>query len=350
MPDAIPETTVNPAATITDYAGNADTTAENVPIRIDTIAPYLESVVWNDNDSAGYYTVGDTFVLTFSEDMDPVTVTLDNLALTDNGQWGSLTVIAETVASTEYTITLGADHTVLGGMTVDPTVAVTDAAANPDATPIPLDLGDTIAPLLTGTVWTHNDAAATPVSTGYSAGDYLTLTFSEPMTETVVTGIVVGGQTVAVTSSVWSKTVVNSDTVRLTLGTNAEALTAGMTLTVSALSDLAGNPAENTSPARELPDGSAPRVVDASDLYPVLHAGHDLVWTDTDSNARISAGDTFTIYFSETLDWTSMTLKSFSLTASGHSWGDAATVTFVDATSATPAHATIRDARPQPTP
>ncbi|MBT4814737.1 MAG: hypothetical protein HON70_03515, partial [Lentisphaerae bacterium] len=310
--------TIDPVAAVTDYAGNADTTATPVPILLDLVGPQLLSISWDDLDDSGNFTAADTFTLVFSEDLLDATVLTANLELSDGGNWGA-SIIAKVVGTeTQYLITLANDATVLHGMFVDPTASLTDEVGNADATAAPgIQLVDNVAPLLTGVgLLSNNDA---PDSTGFTSGDQITLTFGEPMASTVPATVTFGGVAVTILSSDWNTA---GTVVTLTLGNNADLAYAGLIPAVGGFTDVAGNGATDAAPAEELLETVNPTVVDASDLN--LAVG-DVLITDVDADGSISDGDTFQIFFSEMMDAaTAGLLDNYTLSAGD--WGDGAAV------------------------
>ncbi|MBT4817077.1 MAG: hypothetical protein HON70_15350, partial [Lentisphaerae bacterium] len=308
--------TIDPVDAVTDYAGNADTTAVPVPLSLDLIGPQLLRIAWDDVDDTGHFNLGDTFTLVFSEPLADATVVTANLELSDGGSWGTSGIFKE--GETQYLITLANDATVLHGMFVDPTDALTDDVGNVDETAAPgVQLTDTIAPVLTAVAALDNNDG--PDDTGFSSGDQIDLTFGEPMASTVPATVSFGGVAVTILSSDWNTA---GTVVTLTLGNNADLVYAGLIPAVGAFTDVAGNGATDAAPAEELTETVNPTVVDASDLN--LAVG-DVLITDVDGDGSISDGDTFQIFFSEMMDAaTAGLLDNYTLSAG--EWGDGATV------------------------
>src|SRR3989344_2140638 len=135
-------------AEATTTVTQADLTGANVTF--DTTGPTLDSIAWTDTDSSTQFSATDTFLLTFSETMATTTLTgpalATVLALTNRHVFSTTTAPSWNTAGTQLTITLGADTTVTGTDTVDPTSAVKDAIGIADATAAAVALPDDSSP------------------------------------------------------------------------------------------------------------------------------------------------------------------------------------------------------------
>ena len=135
-------------AEATTTVTQADLTGANVTF--DTTGPTLDSIAWTDTDSSTQFSATDTFLLTFSETMATTTLTGADLAtvlaLTNSHVFSTTTAPSWNTAGTQLTITLGADTTVTGTDTVDPTSAVKDAIGIADATAAAVALPDDSSP------------------------------------------------------------------------------------------------------------------------------------------------------------------------------------------------------------
>ena len=113
-----------------DLAGNAATTVSSTGVTYDITAPTVISVVSNVA-TPGVYAEDDTVVITFSEAMDPETITGtvdDELVITDK-TWGGTSSVAWTVDNTVATITIGTSPTIASGDIIT-YAGVTDVAEN----------------------------------------------------------------------------------------------------------------------------------------------------------------------------------------------------------------------------
>ena len=133
--------TINPAASVTDAAGNGDSTS-SPPAITDDSPPALNSITWTDVDGDKALSEDDTFTFVFSEAMDTSTVDnnggatdVDTVLAPSAGNYGASG--AKSISwtnSTTLVVTLGASLTIARGATINPTAAVTDAAGNGDNT------------------------------------------------------------------------------------------------------------------------------------------------------------------------------------------------------------------------
>jgi hypothetical protein len=137
--------TVNPAATVTDVAGNPDgTTAPGPAIPTpETTPPTLVSITWTDVDDSDTINADDTLRFNFSEAMDTTTITATNIETTlptsPDHSYGTLVTadLSWNAAKTQLTVTLGSGETIVGGETVNPSATVKDVAGNADDTTAP---------------------------------------------------------------------------------------------------------------------------------------------------------------------------------------------------------------------
>jgi hypothetical protein len=143
--------TLNPAASVTDIATNAD--ASSAKTITDNVGPKVLTVTWTDMNSNTTIDGADKLVLTFSEPIVTATVQTDtkahlnsDLGLSGSHTFDSVTV-GWTVSNTVLTVTLGASTTVASGDTINPAATVTDVATNADAT-VTKTIADNLAPVL----------------------------------------------------------------------------------------------------------------------------------------------------------------------------------------------------------
>lgn len=148
---------VNPSGAVTDAKGNADNTPTPagvpVPLPPDKIQPTLTSIVWQDVDGNSMINQLDNLIFSFSEAMNPATITnvagptfvgtqLESNAAgigADYGGAATVQVIWNTPVNTQCTVILGAGETITGlNEWVNPNSnmpgGVTDSIGNPDAT------------------------------------------------------------------------------------------------------------------------------------------------------------------------------------------------------------------------
>ncbi|MCP4541823.1 MAG: Ig-like domain-containing protein, partial [Chloroflexi bacterium] len=297
---------------IEDLAGNGSAVNPTLTMILDDVPPQLVSITWVDNDSNGYFTDTDEFILQFSELLDVAPVVGD--LVLSGGSFGAVN-IAQGADMSTFTVTTTGGSSLLPGTYLDPASTVIDVAGNGDATPAPgIELVDNIAPTLdTITLSTANTI------TGVDAGDQLVLVFSEPMTEADIALLSIDGASVSFTSTVWNP---SSDTATVTVGVGGDDVYAGMTVDdISSLTDVGGNVAVQSNPSAELVDNEAPVVLAASSIAGVVTTD-DVLWTDADQNGQISDGDSFSIYFSERMDPTTVSDLSNYVVDSGNSLGD----------------------------
>jgi hypothetical protein len=190
---------VNPSNAVKDMAGNIDDTASpRIPYAPDEIQPKLLSISWLDGGAPGAPNPNgiidglDYLFFNFNEQMSNI-LTANVNAWLDSSAPGSADygTVANGLASAwipiiagsqcQLQVTLGTDCSiVLGGQSVNPLVAVTDAKGNPDGTTgagpaIPLP-PDKTPPFLTSIIWQDIDSNAI-----MNRGDQLTFYFSEAM-------------------------------------------------------------------------------------------------------------------------------------------------------------------------
>lgn len=196
---------------IRDLAGNA-AAANGTPITIaspDAIAPYMTAAVYSDDNANGKIDVGDKLTLTFSEALDPTALSVAAPTAAQAGNDGGASWLDYTDASdlmgtgttgeyassnTQIIFTLNAPEldgagTTLAYLTKNTSkvdvrpanFALKDkwqntVVVNPTATPVKITSADTAGPTVTSAVYTDNNTV------GLSAGDFISLTLSEPVT------------------------------------------------------------------------------------------------------------------------------------------------------------------------
>lgn len=155
----------------------------------DTVAPHVDSVLWNDVNGSTDISGTDKVAVTFSEAIDTTTIDTSNvdarLGLNNSHTFGTAGAgmgLAWNAGNTILTITLGTNSTVATGDTIDPIVAVTDAFGNADATPSPLAITDNVKPNVSDITSTAtNPTKDSPIPfaitfsenvTGLEAGDF----------------------------------------------------------------------------------------------------------------------------------------------------------------------------------
>jgi len=288
-------------------------------IVVDGTSPVLNTIAWGDEGSTDIG-VDDTLVFTFSEDMDPLTVTTANidanLPITGTGTTYDAASVVWNVSDTVATVTLGASVDIASGDTVNPTDDVTDVAGNPDATVptgVPLALPtieDDVGPTLNTIVWADGDN-----STGINAGDTLVFTFSEAMdTTTVAVGTLSSRLPLSAGSYGDGATIAwatDGKSLTVTLGTNVNILDLATVDPDPLVTDAAGN-ADDTAAGGPAID---------EDVGPILRS---ITWNDLDSSASINPGDTLTFVFSEKMNTTTIDNNNIGArlaTSEGHSYG-----------------------------
>jgi hypothetical protein len=184
-------------ATAQDLATNVMVLDATKHFHVDTVNPTLITVLWADTDHSTAISGTDTLTLTFSELMNPATLTIaDPVALAtelnlSGGEIFGTTALGFSAAwgptNDILTITLGSDTTILSGATLDPVGIATDVIGNVAAAS-PIAILDTVKPTVLTAV-----SALDPTREGLV---HITVTFSEPMDITVpatvgVTGLAV---------------------------------------------------------------------------------------------------------------------------------------------------------------
>jgi len=253
--------TIDPTASVTDVAGNADNTPAPIILTVDVISPWVDSVTWNDLNVDTKIDATDSVVVNFSEAMDKTTVTIGNVNSVlqlSGGHSFYPTALTWNVPGTAVTITLGAGAgSVVSGDTIDPDGNVKDLAGNPDATPAPLPILDNVASYILTFSTAHADGSFWDKAGNIppAAGEIINLTvqYSEPV-------IVAGGTpSIALNSTGTATYLSGSGTDTLTfeydvtipemsadldyVATNSLALNGGT------IKDGADNVASNTLPA-----------------------------------------------------------------------------------------------------
>ena len=247
--------TIDPTANVTDVAGNPVATAPFAII--DTVSPYVTSVVWNDLDSNTYISGTDTVVINFSEGMNKLTIDETNVStrlhLRDSGDTTDHTFGTTGVGAswngpgTVLTVTLGTDMTVVNGDTIDPTASVFDVAGNSDATPAPFPILDNVSPIILTVNTAHADGTF-----GITEVLNLTVKYSENVNVTGTPTLALNSGGTAIYSGgggtdtlTFSNTVVVPDTSSDLdyVATNSLNLSGGT------IKDAANNNADNTLPA-----------------------------------------------------------------------------------------------------
>jgi len=193
--------TINSAATsnIKDLAGNSatatDLVANDVINAPDTTAPYPTAAVYVDQNADGKVSAGDYLTITFSEALD-ATVDFSTLADTDfaytggNDTVGGGSLTPAFLNSTTLRLTLGTSPdldgagTALEYLTSSSTININGSPAElvdlwgnaaAAGTAVDITCEDTTGPYITAAEWIDNNTA------GVTQGDYIIVTFSEPV-------------------------------------------------------------------------------------------------------------------------------------------------------------------------
>ncbi|RLC32219.1 MAG: hypothetical protein DRH37_01180, partial [Deltaproteobacteria bacterium] len=141
---------VTPSSSVTDLAGNPVTGTQQLK-GAPVIAPDIVSIRFNDSDGNGSVSVGDWYVFTFDEPIEPGSLsngtTEANLNLPPQGKkYGTINTIIWNTDFTEVTIEITPGFTIVGNEVVDPSNQVTDVDGNPVENTGTLNLTDVIAP------------------------------------------------------------------------------------------------------------------------------------------------------------------------------------------------------------
>ncbi|NQU10660.1 hypothetical protein HQ590_07720 [bacterium] len=213
--------TVDPAATVTDVAGNG--VVAGTKAITDLLGPRLASITWWDLDASTTINAADTLVFTFGEDITTGTVTTANVAtalLLSSGTYGTGATVnwAAPAGNDDLTVTLGTSASILLTDTVNPADTVTDVATNADATVAPgtgivqgvivsIDAPATVVPGATVAV----DVTITNVS-NLDAGNFTVGFDTDVLTLASISAGSIGGTAIPV-----SAYVVGTDTVTVTV-------------------------------------------------------------------------------------------------------------------------------------
>ena len=151
----------------------------------------FEKIIFNDIDGSQDYSLGDTFRLVFSDDIDTSSFDSNSLDLTqlisvDSQTFGDNNLAQASLDQRAINITLSEGFTVSPGQTVVP-VGLIDLQGRAVQGQQNLPANDTSAPALTGITWLDQDA-----STNLTVGDAYVFAFSEKMD---VSGITNQGNT-----------------------------------------------------------------------------------------------------------------------------------------------------------
>ncbi|MCB1739337.1 MAG: right-handed parallel beta-helix repeat-containing protein [Gammaproteobacteria bacterium] len=233
---------------------------------IDTIAPTLSSLEWDDADGSGEVSSGDRYTFHFDEAMAQSAIrdgTGDaNAALRPAGgrRYGIVNTVQWAADGRSVSVTLSSGFNVVGNELVTPSLLVTDLAGNAVQGSVVLQGLDTTAPTLTGALFNDADGNG-----AVSIGDSYTFVFSEPMKQTGLSdgsieanlNLSPAGKRYGTTNNiVWNADGTRA-TVLITPGFN---VTGTETVTPSGgLTDLSGNPLTG-SLNLDLTDVMAPRV------------------------------------------------------------------------------------------
>ncbi|MGI6589437.1 MAG: Ig-like domain-containing protein [Candidatus Iainarchaeum sp.] len=272
-----------------DTAGNVMDSDSTNTFTVDTVSPILSLILWTDVDGSTAISATDTLTLTFSEPMDTSTLTTANpvtlateLGLSGGKIFGATNFgTAWSAGNTILTITLGDETDIIHGTTMDPDVAVTDVAGNPDATATPLAITDTVKPTIVSI-----DVDGTTLNIASGATETVTITFTEDVTiPTVLVNL--DAQIVDNCADGDEKTWCFDYTIP-TEQSNTK------TITVTLAEDTAGN----------VMDSDSTNTFTVDTVSPILSL---ILWTDVDGSTAISATDTLTLTFSEPMDTSTLT-------------------------------------------
>lgn len=265
---------------------------------IDTIAPAMTSIVWEDVDVDTRLSVGDQYVFHFNEAMDKNTLVTANVSgkkandrLPPAGglSYGNVNNLSwNLLDSKSVTVTVTNGYTILGDESVSVSAGVTDAAGNGATGAGFLTGRDLNAPLITGVALDDINASGLP-----DIGDRFVFSFNEPMDTSSLKGDTDANTRMELTPSAiyGSSNIITWNpegtavSIYLTEGTNISG-----TETVnpaSAVTDVMGNPVANTIEL-DLIDDVAPELVSAQGSVP--------------SPVPLAASYTVTAQFNGTMD------------------------------------------------
>jgi hypothetical protein len=190
---------IRPSSSVQDIAGNGINQAQAAIVIKDDIGPVLNRIAHQNMDALATppntkISAGDIFIFEFSEPMaDTITSANVNkeLATTIGTGYGSNPTVVRRPDGKVFEVTLSANFNIKDGDRVLPLANVTDMAGNPCRNPVGIPLFDQAGPQLVSIDFINNDG---PNDTGFSGGDYLEFTFSEPIPSTAITTANVDGR------------------------------------------------------------------------------------------------------------------------------------------------------------
>ncbi|MCF6260340.1 MAG: right-handed parallel beta-helix repeat-containing protein [Gammaproteobacteria bacterium] len=243
---------VVPSSFVRDAAANSVIGTQVLTGR-DLTAPHISNIEFDDADASGTVTVGDRYIFSFNEIMNPAALSNNTVEANENlspeGQrYGSVNIISWNPDNTQVTVHITAGFTVNGSEIVDPSDLLTDIANNTVDNTFALTLLDTIAPKVLSA--NGSIASPVPVTNNYR----ITVQFNSAMDSAVdpiidITGSLGSVPTVN-SGGIWSSTVFNNDTYT--------------TPPINLTQDMKGNLGVNISSASDTYEHTQ---VEATDVY-----------------------------------------------------------------------------------
>ncbi len=234
---------VIPSSFVTDVAGNSVVGTQFLKEQ-DIITPQITQIRFDDLDATGAVSIGDQYVISFSEAMLAAGLTDNstdaNLNLSPAGlSYGTINSIAWNGGNTEVAITVTTGFTITGNETVTPSYQLTDISGNAISNTFALTLLDTVAP----TIISASGTIASPVSAtnAYQVKVQFSSSVNTLVEPLVSIQIATGTPPTVPNGGTWSTTVFPNDTYTTPAITLSSALQGDLTVDISAAEDVSGN-------------------------------------------------------------------------------------------------------------
>ena len=318
-----------PQASVVDARGNAAAAGVVFTIPVPLSGPTaasIDPITVSDVDASGSYNAGDTITLAFSASVVIANLTIDQFTVPGKTLGAGATVAAvggDGTNASSFIITLGTSPTVSAGEQI---IVTSASVVDTNARVATNNISFTLTDITPAGVAANNPIIANDVdgSSGFTAGDTLTISFNEAvnianLTTDATTVFSVAGKTLGTGFVVTAIGGANglSTQFRITLGTGAN-IAAADTLVVARefIRDAANNaPAANLNFA--IPDV----------LLPAAATNNPITVADTDTNDAYGNTDVITLNFNKPIQISSLTLTDFTVALGAKTFGTGATLT-----------------------
>ena len=288
---------VSPSSFVTDTAGNSVSGTQLLTGQ-DTTAPQITSLAFDDVNGDNAISIGDSYIFTFSESMNPAALSDNTTEANQNlspagSSYGVSNRIYWNADTTQVRVEITNGFTVTGNELVTPSALMVDQSGNPVNNTTLLTLVDTVAP----EIISINGSIASPVR---ATADYRVIVrFNSAMDNVAGINISIdstGTQSpVVATNGTWTSTVYANDTYTTPAIALTSAMKGDLSVNVSAAQDTFANVIQTVNAVYQFTLQADPPTITSHSVAPSINylmATSVLITGERDNNTSIWSGTT----------------------------------------------------------